>query len=583
MSDSDSSGARVVRLVSMAKSEWRALAAGTLFLLIGSGMMLLYPQAIRVILDKALSGGQTGDIDRAALAMVGIFTLQGIASSLRYYLFTTAGERIVTRLRSDLYARIMRQEIGFFDERPTGELMSRLAADAGVLQNAVSVNVSMGLRHGAMAIGGIALLFYISPTLTALMLPVVPPVALGAVVYGRRVRKLSKKAQDALADAAMVAEETIGAIRTVRAFTQEGHESSRYGASVNASYQVTKTRIKNVSYFTGGASIAGYGAVALVLWFGGRLVVGGQMTPGELTSFILYTLTVAFSIGAIGDLFTDFMRAAGAADRVFALLDRTPSIPLEGGERPSELRGRVALEDVEFRYPSRPEAVVLQGFSVSLEPGEVLALVGPSGSGKSTVASLMLRLYDPTAGRVTLDGRDLRSLDATWLRQQIGVVSQEPVLLSTSIFENIRYGRPEASKEEVLEAARAANALEFIDGFPEGLETLVGERGAQLSGGQKQRVAIARALLKNPSILILDEATSALDAESEHLVKLALDRLQEGRTTLVIAHRLSTVKSADRVAVVAEGKVAQLGSHEALMKEPEGLYRRLVERQFVAA
>ena len=583
MSDSDSSSARVVRLVSMAKSEWQALAAGTLFLLIGSGMMLLYPQAIRVILDKALSGGNTEDIDRAALAMVAIFTLQGIAGSLRYYLFTTAGERIVTRLRSDLYARIMRQEIGFFDERPTGELMSRLAADAGVLQNAVSVNVSMGLRHGAMAIGGIALLFYISPTLTALMLSVVPPVALGAVVYGRRVRKLSKKAQDALADAAMVAEETIGAIRTVRAFTQEVHESSRYGASVNASYQVTKTRIKNVSYFTGGASIAGYGAVALVLWYGGRLVVGGQMSPGELTSFILYTLTVAFSIGAIGDLFTDFMRAAGAADRVFALLDRTPSIPLVGGERPAAIAGRIALKQVEFRYPSRPEAVVLRDFSVSLEPGEVLALVGPSGSGKSTVASLMLRLYDPTAGKVTLDGRDLRSLDATWLRQQIGVVSQEPVLLSTSIFENIRYGRPEASKEEVVEAARAANALEFIDGFPEGLQTLVGERGAQLSGGQKQRVAIARALLKNPSILILDEATSALDAESEHLVKLALDRLQEGRTTLVIAHRLSTVKSADRVAVVAEGKVAQLGSHDALMKETEGLYRRLVERQFVAA
>ncbi len=308
------------------------------------------------------------------------------------------------------------------------------------------------------------------------------------------------------------------------------------------------------------------------------------MSPGELTSFILYTLTVAFSIGAIGDLFTDFMRAAGAADRVFALLDRTPSIPLVGGERPAAIAGRIALEEVELRYPTRPEVVVLDRLSLASRArrGDGFGrTVGQRQEHRRRVGAAPLRPHGG-AGH-SRRPRSARSLDATWLRQQIGVVGQEPTLLSTSILENIRYGRPEASKEEVVEAARAANALEFIDGFPEGLQTLVGERGAQLSGGQKQRVAIARALLKNPSILILDEATSALDAESEHLVKLALDRLQEGRTTLVIAHRLSTVKGADRVAVVAEGKVAQLGSHDALMKETEGLYRRLVERQFVAA
>lgn len=574
---------RIVRLVSMAKSEWRALTLGTLFLLVGSGMMLLYPQAIRVVLDQALSGGDPGAIDQAALAMVGIFTLQGIAGALRYYLFTTAGERIVSQLRGDLYRAIVLQEVAFFDERPTGELMSRLSADAGVLQNAVSVNVSMGLRHSAMAIGGVALLLYISPVLTALMLAVVPPVALGAVVYGRRVRKLSQRAQDALAQAGSVAEETIGGIRTVRAFTQEETEARRYRAAVDASYEVTRVRIRAIAYFTGAASVAGYGAVALVLWYGGRMVIGGQLTPGELTSFILYTLTVAFSIGALGDLFTDFMRAVGAADRVFALLDRAPAIPLTGGLRPAEVRGDVALEDVEFRYPTRPDAPVLQGVSLRLSPGEVVALVGPSGSGKSTIAALVSRLYDPTRGRVSLDGRDLRELDATWLRQQIGVVAQEPMLMSTSILENIRYGRPDATLDEVRAAARDANALDFVEALPRGFDTPVGERGVQLSGGQKQRVAIARAVLKNPAVLILDEATSALDAESEHLVKTALERLQRGRTTLVIAHRLSTVKSAHTVLVIAEGRVAQRGAHEALMREPEGLYRKLVERQFVQA
>lgn len=582
MSDVPAS-ARITRLISLAKSEWRALSLGTLFLMIGSGMMLLYPQAIRVIMDRALGAGDPTDLDRAAVGMVGIFVLQAVAGSLRYYLFTTSGERIVTRLRGELYQRIVHQEIGFFDERTTGELMSRLAADAGVLQNAVSVNVSMGLRHAAMALGGIGLLFYISPILTGLMLAVVPPVALGAVAYGRRVRKLSTRAQDALAQAGHVAEETIGAIRTVRAFTQEDAEAERYRRAVQVSFEVTKVRIRNVAYFTGGASMAGYSAVALVLWYGGRLVVGGEMTPGELTSFILYTLTVAFSIGALGDLFTDFMRAAGAADRVFALIDREPKIPLHGGRTLPKVEGRVALVEVEHRYPSRPDVVVLDRLSLALEPGKVMALVGPSGSGKSTVAALVQRLYDPNAGQVTLDGHDLKELDATWLRKQIGVVAQEPTLLSTSILENIRYGRPEANEAEVEAAARAANAWDFVQRFPEGLQTQVGERGVQLSGGQKQRVAIARALLKNPSILILDEATSALDAESEHLVKEALARLQEGRTTLVIAHRLSTVKGADKVAVIEAGKVVQLGDHRSLMAEEAGLYRRLVEHQFVAA
>ncbi|MCK6548499.1 ATP-binding cassette domain-containing protein, partial [Myxococcota bacterium] len=525
--------ARISRIVSLAKSEWRSLAVGTFFLLVASGMMLLYPQVIREILDNALAGGGVAHVDGAALLMIAVFAIQSVAGSLRYYLFSTAGERVVARLRSELYEKIVTQEIGFFDARPTGELMSRLAADAAVLQNAVSVNVSMGLRHAAMAIGGVVLLFYISPVLTSLMLAVVPPVAVGAVVYGRRVRKLSQRAQDALARAGHVAEETISGIRTVRAFTQEHAEAARYRSAIDASYEVSRQRIQHMAYFTGGASFAGYGSIALVLWYGGRLVASGAMTAGELTSFILYTLTVAFSIGALGDLFSDFMRASGAAGRVFALLDRTPEIPMSGGVTLDAVRGRITFEDVELRYPTRREVLALDGLSLVIEPGEVVALVGPSGSGKSTIAAMVSRFYDPTAGRVTLDGRDLRELDATWLRRQIGVVSQEPTLLSTSIFENIRYGRATATLDEVTEAARAANALDFIERFPERFDTQVGERGVRLSGGQKQRIAIARALLKDPKILILDEATSALDAESEHLVKEALERLERGRTTLV--------------------------------------------------
>jgi ATP-binding cassette subfamily B protein len=575
--------ARIKRIVALARPEARRLALGTFFLAVSSASMLAYPQAIRVILDEALGKRDLDALNQIAVAVLVVMLLQAVTSAARFYLFTTAGERVVTQLRRTLYERLVRQEIAFFDGRTTGELMSRLAADAGVLQNAVSVNVSMGLRHAATALGALALLFTISPRLSGIMLAVVPPVALGAVAYGRRVRKLSQRAQDALARAGHVAEETLGAIRTVRAFTREDAEAARYGAAVEASFDVSRERVRNMAVFIGSASAAGYGALALVVWYGGKLVVDGALTPGDLTSFLLYTLTLSFSLGALGDLFGDFMRAAGAADRVFELLDREPTIPLRGGAKLPAVRGRVTLEAVEFRYPSRADVPVLQGFDLVLEPGEVVALVGPSGSGKSTIAALLQRLYDPLAGRVTLDGADLRTLDPTFLRQQIGVVSQEPTLLSTSILENVRYGRPDATVDEVEAALVAANAADFVRRFPNGLATEVGERGVQLSGGQKQRVAIARALLKNPSILILDEATSALDAESEHLVQEALDRLQAGRTTLVIAHRLSTVKDADRVAVIEAGRVAQLGSHAELMAEEAGIYRRLVERQFVSA
>lgn len=578
--DKNFKGADLKRLLSLAVPQWRLITIGTIFLIVGSGMGLLYPQAVRIIIDGALEAKSTTRIDQAALAMVAIFLLQGIAIALRYYLFTIAGERIVATLRQKLYQSIIEQEIAFFDERRTGELTNRLASDTTVLQNTVSVNISMALRNVASAIGGAAFLLYTSPTLSTLILLIIPPVALGSVYFGRRIRRFSRDVQDALAHASEVAEETIAGIRTVRAFAQEKTETERYRERIEHSFDLSKQRALVTALFTTVVSSASYGTIALVFWYGGRLVVHKAMSVGDLTSFVLYTLIVAFSLSALGGLYADFMRATGAAERVFSLLDRDPSIPTHEGKQLPSIDGHITLDDVSFSYPSRPDIQVLQNLQLTIQPGEIIALVGPSGGGKSTVASLIDRLYDPSDGKIILDQHDLRSLDPTWLRHQIGVVPQEPILFSTSIAQNIRYGREEATNEEIISAAKTANAHDFIEQFPEQYDTEVGERGVKLSGGQKQRVAIARAVLKDPKILLLDEATSALDVESEHLVKDALQKLMKNRTTLIIAHRLSTVKDADRVVVIDKGQIVQSGKHDELFHQ-DGLYRRLVERQMI--
>jgi ABC transporter fused permease/ATP-binding protein len=574
--------ATLKRILLLSRPEWKLLGAGLAFLALGSAMGLLYPQGIRLIIDGVLGSGKREMVDKAALFMVAVAFLQGIAISARYSFISVAGERAVTRIREQLFSRILDQEIGFFDERRTGELTSRLSSDTAVLQSAVSSNISIGLRSFAQVVGALGFLVWTSPMLTLLMLAVVPPVAIGAMLYGRKVRKLSKDVQDALASASEVAEEAISGIRTVRSFTAEKAETNRYANRVHGAYELAKKRVYAGGSFMAAASFAAYAAAALVFWYGGRLVVRGQMTVGGLTSFLVYTLIVAFSLGALADLWADFMRALGAAERVFELLDRKPSMAPSGGAQLPSVQGSIELDHVGFSYPSRKDVLVIDDVSLKLDPGEIVAVVGPSGAGKSTLSALIARLYDPDRGRILLDRRDLRELDVTFLRRQIGTVAQEPILFSTSIAENIRYGRPGAPLEDVVAAARTANAHSFIEKFPQGYDTLVGERGVQLSGGQKQRVAIARAVLKDPRILVLDEATSALDAESEHLVKEALERLMKGRTTLVIAHRLSTVKDAGRVVVLDGGRIVQVGPHSALLRE-EGLYRRLVERQFVAA
>ncbi|MFP2961592.1 ABC transporter ATP-binding protein [Myxococcus sp. 1LA] len=578
---SASAGVTLRRLLTLARPELLPLAAGTFFLLISSGATLAYPRAIGDLVDQALSARDRHVVDRVAMLMLVVFVVQGIAMALRIYLFNTSGERVVSRLRKDLFRALLSQEVGFFDTRRTGELTSRLSSDTTVLQNTVTTNVSMILRYGVTALGGVGLLLYTSVQLTLVMLAVIPPVAIGGVFYGRRVRVISRQAQDALAASGEVAEEDLSGIRTVRSFAAERHEVERYSVAVERSFTLAKKRVIQSSVFMGVASIAGYGSIAAVLWFGGRLVVDGGLSVGELTSFLIYTMLVAFSFSGIAELWADFMRASGAAERVFELLDREPAIGA-GGDQLTDLRGHVQFRGVHFAYPTRPDVPVLQGLDLELRPGEVVAVVGPSGAGKSTLASLLSRFYDPQAGEVLLDGHPLTALEPEWLRRNIGMVAQEPQLFSCSIADNIRYGLPNATDAQVEEAARAANAHAYIERFPDRYQTQVGERGVQLSGGQKQRVAIARAVLKDPRLLILDEATSALDAESEHLVKDALERLMKGRTTLIIAHRLSTVANADRVLVLDGGLVIQSGTHASLMNQ-EGLYRRLVERQFVAA
>lgn len=569
------------RILALARPELRALIWATVALVITSGLNLAYPQMIRFIVDGVMQGDGRAAVNAFAGWLLLLFAIGAIATGVRAYLFTVAGERIVARLRGLLYDRLIRREVAFFDRHRTGELTNRLAADTTVVQNAATVNVSMLLRYALTAVGSVVILALTSWRLTLVMLALVPITVIGALVYGRIVRRLSRQVQDALAEATTVAEETLSGIRTVRSFAREGEESRRYADRVETSFTLARTRARFSAIFGGIAGFAGYGAISGVLWYGGLMLADGEISMGVLTSFLLYTFSLAFSIAALGGLWQDFMRAVGASERIFGLLEAPTDD--DGGTRTlPAVKGAVEFDAVTFCYPTRPAHPVLDGLSLRLRPGESVALVGPSGGGKSTVAALLSRLYRADAGQVSLDGVPIGELDPDWLRGQVGVVAQEPLLFATSVADNIRYGRPTATDAEVQTAAEAANAHGFIAGLPEGYQTMVGERGVQLSGGQKQRIAIARALLKDPAVLVLDEATSALDAESEHLVQEALARLMVGRTTLVIAHRLSTVQSADRIAVLSGGRIVEAGSHAELI-ERGGLYAALTARQFSAS
>ncbi|MFA6236169.1 MAG: ABC transporter transmembrane domain-containing protein [Bacteriovorax sp.] len=567
------------RLLSLIKTERVFLSWGMLFLLFSSGSTLIFPQLTRWLIDNVLTPKKYELLLPAVAGIFLAFVTMGLAGSLRYYFFTLSGERMVIHLRRQLYQKILAQDISFFDANRTGDLMSRLSSDCTTLQNTVSVNVSMGLRFLAQVLGGFAFMFYTSWKLSALMLLMIPPVALSTFFFGRKIRKLSADFQTSLAEASNVADETISGIRTVKSFVQENIEVSRYDKQLSNALDRAKKRVTTIALFMTVAMVVGFGAISFVLWYGGHQVVTGSLSIGDLTQFLLYLMIVAIGVGSLGSLWGDIMAGVGASKRVFDIIEQIPFLS-DSGEKIEQLIGTVEFQNVSFSYPQRSDIEVLKNINFKINSGEMIALVGPSGSGKTTIGSLIPRFYEVNSGAILVDGKDYRIFSPKSLRENIGMVSQEPVLISATIGENIRYSRPDASDEEVKAAARDANALSFIEAFPAGFNTKVGERGMQLSGGQKQRIAIARALLKSPRVLILDEATSNLDTASESLVQEALNRLMKGRTTLVIAHRLSTIKEAHKIFVLDKGQIVQTGTHEELSKITEGLYYHLLQRQF---
>nr|XP_021382812.2 ATP-binding cassette sub-family B member 10, mitochondrial [Lonchura striata domestica] len=575
------------RLLALAHPERRRLTAAVGFLAVSSVITMSAPFFMGKVIDIIYTNPSedfTDSLTSLCALLSGIFLCGGAANATRVYLMQTAGQRIVNRLRATMFSSIVKQEIAFFDKTRTGELINRLSSDTALLGRSVTENLSDGLRAGAQASVGVGMMFFVSPSLAAFVLSVVPPLAVLAVIYGRYLRKLTKMTQDSLAEATQLAEERIGNIRTVRAFGQEVAEMEKYTNKVDYVLQLAKKEALARAGFFGATGLSGNLIVLSVLYKGGLLMGSAYMTVGELSSFLMYAFWVGISIGGLSSFYSELMKGLGAGGRLWELIERKPQLPFNEGITLGKdvFRGALEFKDVEFAYPTRPEVSIFKDFSLSIPAGSVMALVGPSGTGKSTIVSLLLRLYDPISGTITVDGFDIRQLNPLWFRTKIGTVSQEPILFSCSIAENIAYGAEDPSTvtaEEIQKVAEIANAASFIRDFPKGFDTVVGEKGILLSGGQKQRIAIARALLKNPKILLLDEATSALDAENEYLVQEALDRLMEGRTVLIIAHRLSTIQNADSVAVLGQGKILECGKHEELLANPNGLFRKLMQKQ----
>ncbi|XP_003993992.5 ATP-binding cassette sub-family B member 10, mitochondrial isoform X3 [Felis catus] len=575
------------KLLGLAYPERGRLAAAVGFLAMSSVITMSAPFFLGRIIDVIYTNptvdyGYT--LTRLCLALSGVFLCGAAANTVRVYLMQTSGQRIVNRLRASLFSSLLRQEVAFFDKTRTGELINRLSSDTALLGRSITENLSDGLRAGAQASIGIGMMFYVSPQLATFVLSVVPPISVLAVIYGRYLQKLTKVMQDSLAQTTQLAEESIGNIRTVRAFGKEITEIEKYTSKVDHVMQLARKEAFARAGFFGATGLSGNLIVLSVLYKGGLLMGSAHMTVGELSSFLMYAFWVGLSIGGLSSFYSELMKGLGAGGRLWELLERKPELPFDEGVvlNQESFQGTLEFRNVHFAYPTRPEVPIFQDFSLCIPSASVTALVGPSGSGKSTVLSLLLRLYDPISGTISLDGHDIRQLNPVWLRSKIGTVSQEPVLFSCSIAENIAYGADDPSSvtaEQIEKVADVANAGAFIRNFPQGFNTVVGEKGVLLSGGQKQRIAIARALLKNPKILLLDEATSALDAENEYLVQEALDRLMEGRTVLIIAHRLSTIKNANTVAVLDQGKITERGRHEELLSKPNGIYRRLMNKQ----
>ena len=555
-----------------------ALAA----ILATSAAGLAGPYTLQFLIDAVLRQGDAELLNRITLILIGIFALQGVFYFIRGYQLSFIGERVMADLRLKLFEHLQGLSLNFYNEHRTGELVSRLTNDVSTVRSVVTSDISTALSQVLTFVGALVLLIITDWRLTLFMFALIPVVMLIARLFGRSLRRLSSAVQDQLAQATTVLEESLGGVRVVQSFTREGYEMGRFRDSIERTFALAIKRIRLSTLFGPIISFLGFAAVVSIFWFGGHEVLAGRLTAGQLLMFLVLTMTIAGSIGQLGGLWGSLQEALGATKRLFEILDTQTDIADAPDARPlPRVEGRITFEDVSFAYKDNPGASILCNVSFEARPGEVLALVGPSGAGKTTLVNLIPRFFDATSGQVCVDGQDVRTVQVKSLREQVGLVPQDTLLFGGTVRENILYGKLSASEAELMQAARAANAHEFITQLPKGYDTLVGERGVKLSGGQRQRVAIARALLKDPRILLLDEATSSLDSESEGLVQEALERLMKGRTSIVIAHRLSTIKNADRIAVLSEGEWVEFGTHAELM-ELDGLYARLYRMQFRA-
>jgi ATP-binding cassette subfamily B protein len=560
---------------------WR-VAGAAVNLLLAAGLVLTLGQGVRRLIDTGFASGSQSQLNQAALVMFAVVALLAGATFGRFYLVSWLGERVAADLRRDVFERVIALSPAFFETARTGDILSRLTADISVLQALIGSAISQALRNSLLVLGALAMLVATSAKLAGIVVLVVPLVVVPLILFGRREKKLSRASQDRVADLGAYAEETINALRTVQAFTHEPVDRRRFGEAVERSVATALRRVMTRAFLILVVILLGFGAITFSLWVGGRDVIAGRMSGGDLSAFVFYAVLLAVNGATMSELWGEMQRAAGAAERLVELLAQRPTIaaPARPAPLPEPPRGEVIFEDVTFSYPARAGVSALDRLSLTVAPGETVALVGPSGAGKTTVLQLLLRFYDPQGGLIRLDGVDIASVDPADLRRRIGLVPQDPVIFGADAWENIRYGRPEATDDQVRAAAVAAAADGFLAALPNGYDTFLGEKGVRLSGGQRQRIAIARAILRDPPVLLLDEATSALDAESEAAVQHALTLLAAGRTTLIVAHRLATVRRADRIVVLDQGRVVATGSHADLVREG-GLYGRLAALQFV--